>query len=219
MTDFKQHLHTTVWYCTEKDFKNTVSRMVLGVTFKKYGRKGKEYYQHNQHNVFVARRLSEDLYAKLLELKDLSTYYVTVDFEMSWNSTGRITGATEVIVGIYQPVGKVTATQLQVYRTTDKVKVEVFISDVDSGSKNLLNLIADIKKQFGEDAFDYQEHKLLNDADYKRYAKPYGIDLVPTVIINDKKFTNFTESQLRSNIEAAINSAVLLAGIKLTKMM
>jgi hypothetical protein len=219
MTDFKQHLHTTVWYCTEKDFKNTVSRMVLGVTFKKYGRKGKEYYQHNQHNVFVARRLSEDLYTKLLELKNLSTYYVTVDFEMSWNSTGRITGATEVIVGIYQPVGKVTATQLQVYRTTDKVKVEVFISDVDSGSKNLLNLITDIKKQFGEDAFDYQEHKLLNDADYKRYAKPYGIDLVPTVVINDKKFTNFTESQLRSNIEAAINSAVLLAGIKLTKIM
>jgi len=136
---------------------------------------------------------------------------------MTWNSTGRITGASEIMVGIYQPVGKVTATELHVYRTTDKVKFEVFVSDVDSGSKNLLNLMADIKKQFGEDSFDYQEHKLLNDADYKRYAKPYGIDLVPTVVINDKKFVNFTDSQLRSNIEAAVNSAVFLEGIKLTK--
>lgn len=197
--------------------RKKVTKMILAVTYNKYKRKKGLYYQHNQHNTLVARRLTEDLYAKLLELKDLNEYYVTVDFDMSWNSTGRITGASDIDVSIYLPVGKLTARSLQIYRTTDKVKLEVFVSDVDSGSKSLLELMAEIKKQYGEESFDYQEHRLLNDADYKKYTKPYGIDLVPTVVINDKKFEKFTESQLRSNIEAAINSAVFLEGIRLRK--
>jgi glutaredoxin len=216
MGDYKQHLHTTVWNCTENDFKKKVTKLILGVTYSRYKRKKGLYYQHNQHNTLVARRLTEDLYAKLLELKDLSEYYVTVDFDMSWNSTGRITGASEIEVSIFMPVGKVTARSLQIYKTTEKVKLEVFVSDVDSGSKSLLKLVAEIKKQYGEESFDYQEHK-LNAADYKKYAKPYGIDTVPTVVINDKKFEKFTESQIRSNIEAAINSAVFLQGIRLRK--
>lgn len=218
MNNYRQHLHTTVWNCTEKDFKHAVTKLVLGFTYHKYGKKKAQYYQHNQHNTLVARRLSEDLYTKLLELKDLGTYYVTVDFDMSWNSTGRITGASDISVFIYRQVGKLTANQLQLYKTTDKVKLDVFISDLDSGSKSLLNMLAEIKKQYGEDSFEYQEHKLLNDADYKKHAAPYGVTLVPTILINEKKFENPTESVLRSNIEAAVNSAVLLDGIKLTKI-
>jgi hypothetical protein len=218
MKAHEQSLHTTVLNCTESFFKEKINKMVLAVTYKKFGKKKAQYYQHNMHNLFVARRLSEDLYIKLLELKNLSNYYVTVDFDMTWDTTGRITGASNVNVCIYKQVGKVTARQLQVYRTTDKVKLEVFISDMDKGSQNLLKWIAEIKKKFGEDTFEYLEHKVLNDADYKRYSRPYNITMVPTVVINDKPFIDPTESQLRSNIEVAINATVLLEGIKLTKM-
>ncbi len=218
MNNPEQHLHTTVWYCTEKDFKNTVSRMILGVTHNKFSRKKGQYYQHNQHNRFAVRRLTDDLYAKLLELKDLSTYYVTVDFDISWNSTGKITGASGISVGIYTPVGKVTANELKVFRTNDKVKLDVFISDLDSGSKHLLNALSEIKKQYGEDSFEYQEHKLLNDADYKKWSDSYGVTYVPTILINEKKFENPSDSVLQSNVEVAINSAVFLEGIKLTRM-
>jgi hypothetical protein len=131
--------------------------------------------------------------------------------------TSGITSNIEVF--IYEKVGKVSANELLLYRTTDKVKLEVFVSDVDSGSKSLLDLIAEIRRQYGEDSFDYQEHKLLSDADYERFAKPFGIDLVPAVVINDKKFSNPSESQLRSNIEVAVYSAMVLDGLKLTKIL
>lgn len=154
----------------------------------------------------------------MLSLKYLSTYLATLDLDISWNSNGKITGISNIQVFLHQKVGKVTAKELLLFRTTDKVKLEVFVSDVDSGSKSLLDLISEIRKQYGEDSFDYQEHKLLNDSDYERYAKPYGIELVPVVVINDKKFPKPTESQLRSNIEAAVYSAMVLEGLKLTKL-
>jgi glutaredoxin len=210
-------LRKTVQYCTEDSFKEAITKTILGFTFKKYGRKGKEYFQHNQHNALVARRFIEDLYAKLLELKDLSNYNVTVEFDMTWNSTGKIIGASNIRANIYQEVGTVTADQLTVYRTTDKVKLDVFFSDLDLGSKSLLNILTDVKKQFGEETFGIQEHKMLNDADYQKYAKSFGVTHVPTIFINDKKFENPTESVLRSNIEASVNSAVFLEGVELNK--
>jgi glutaredoxin len=216
--EYKQNLHTVVRFSSESSFKNTVTRMLTGVTYTKFKRLRGKYFQHNQHNALVARKLSEDLYAQMLSLKDLSTYLTTVDFDISWNSTGKITGISNIQVFMYDKVGKVSAKELLLYRTTDKVKLEVFVSDVDSGSKSLLDLITEIRRQYGEDSFDYQEHKLLNDADYEKYAKPYGIDLVPAVVINDKKFPNPTESQLRSNIEAAVYSAMVIDGLKLTKL-
>jgi hypothetical protein len=154
----------------------------------------------------------------MLSLKDLSDYLSTVEFDISWNKTGRITNVSNIEVFMYCKVGKVAARELLMFRTTEKVRLEVFISDVDSGSKSLLGLIGEIRKQYGEDSFDYQEHKLM-DADYERYAKPYNIDLVPAVVINDKRFPNPTESQLRSNIEAAVYSAMVLDGLKLTRLL
>lgn len=188
-----------------ESFKAALTRSVLGVTYRKFKRRRKEFYQHRLHNTAVAQCICDWLYEFLLAktpLKTVSNFKIKTELTLRWDSTGKILGMSNVIVSVYLKVGELAVQELQVHKKQEKVKVDLFYSDIDAVSPKIRDQLLTIMKSSGIENFDYTEYNFQDD-DGRRMGRIYHVKRVPTVIINEETLENPDEKELRSKIELA----------------
>jgi len=212
----EMEIRTIIVDGTYESFKAALTRSILGVTYRKFKRKGKEFYQHRKHNESVTQRICDWFYEYLRSktpLKNISNLKIKTSLTLRWDKTGKILGLKNVTVSIYSKVGELTVQELQIRKKQEKVKIELFYSEIDVSSQKIRELLPNIIKSLGKENFDYNEYNFLTDKG-KKMAKIYSVERVPTVIIDDMKFENPNEKQLYTEIENAFTLKVLPAGVK-----
>ena len=189
-----------------ESFKAALNRSILGVTFRKFKRKKSQFYQHRAHNSAITQKVCDWLYEYLLANKDLHVgknlgdFKVKTSLTIRWNETGKILNVSAVDVSVYLEVGRLIVDELGSSGKSEKVKIDLFYSDIDLSSQNIRSTLPGIKNSMGEANFEYSEHDIL--AEGKEIAKLWNVKLVPTVILNDeKKLENPDEKTLRREIE------------------
>lgn len=203
-------IHTVIVDGDYNSFKAAITRSVLGVTYRKFKRKGREFYQHRIHNVAITQRMCDWLYEYLLArtpLKNMTNFKIKTDLTLRWSGTGEILGLSNVTVSVYLKVGELTVQELQVHKKYEKTKIDLFYSEIDVASQKLRHQLPDIIESVGKENFDYNEYDFLSDKG-KKMAQVYRIERVPTVVINDKPFQNPDEKKLRAEIELSFTPQV-----------
>lgn len=215
MTDERgQLIRTIVVDGDEKSFRTALTRSILGVTFRKNKRKGKEFYNQRIHNLAVTRQLCDWLYELLLAktpLKNMSQFKIKAELFIRWDKSGKILGASNVGVSIYLKMGDLSVKELQIFRKNERIKIEFFFSTIDAASPVLRTELLDLMKEMGRENFDFSEYNIQDEKD-RKIADLYHIKLVPSVAINDEKFENPDEKEMRSRIQLAFTPQVQEAG-------
>jgi len=197
-------IHTVVVRGDFESFKAAFSRSVLGVTFKKFKRKGREFYQHRVHNEKVTNSVCSFLYEYLMhETQNMSSYDLRTDLTLHWDETGKILGISNIKVALFLRVAELEVDRIEVQKKLDNIAIDLFYSDIDAASRKLKNKISEIIDSIGEENFKYNEWNILDNKG-KEMADKYGVKLAPTVIINaDPRsiFENPDERTLRNEIE------------------
>ncbi|MEM2129055.1 MAG: hypothetical protein QXZ70_00500 [Candidatus Bathyarchaeia archaeon] len=197
-------IHTVVVRGDFESFKAAFSRSVLGVTFKKFKRKGREFYQHRVHNEKVTNIVCSFLYEYLMrETQNMSNYDLRTDLTLHWNDTGKILKISNIKVTIFLRAAELHVDEVEVKKKLENIVIDLFYSDIDAASQKLKTKISEIIDSIGRENFEYHEWNILYK-EGKEMADKYGVKLVPTVIINaDPKriFENPDERTLRNEIE------------------
>jgi len=194
-------------------FKAALTRSVLGVTFAKFKRKRSDFYQHRVHNTAITREICNWLYAYLLEhprlrlQQNLRDFKIRTSLTLNWNDTGKIIGVSNVRVSIYSEVAQSTVEKLQLIERPEKIKIDLFFSQIDDASQKLKLVLPTLLKSIGDENFDYNKHDFLSD-EGKEAAKIFQVNRVPTVVIDQNKFVNPPERKLRQEIEGAFSPKI-----------
>ena len=204
-------IRTVVVDGTEESFKSALRRSILGVTFRKNKRYGNDFFQHRFYNIAVTDRLCQWLYEYLLTsnpLQNTSQFKVKTELFIDWNSTGKILGASNVKVSTYLKIGDLSVKNLKIQEEHEKVKIDFFYSDIDAASPVVNEKLDEIMQSADRENFIFAKHDFQNET-ARQIASTYGVTKVPTVIINDQKFENPSEKDLRSRIDVAFAPQVI----------
>lgn len=197
-------IHTVVVRGDFESFKAAFSRSVLGVTFKKFKRKGRDFYQHRVHNEKVTNSVCSFLYEYLMrETQNMSNYDLRTDLTLHWNDTGKILKISNIKVTIFLRAAELQVDEVGVKKKLENIVIDLFYSDIDAASQKLKTKISEIIDSIGKENFEYHEWNILNKED-KEMAEKYSVKLAPTVIINadpKRMFENPDERLLRNEIE------------------
>jgi len=197
-------IHTVVVRGDFESFKAAFSRSVLGVTFKKFKRKGRDFYQHRVHNEKVTSSVCNFLYEYLMrETQNMSSYDLRTDLTLHWNETGKILGLSHIKVMVFLRAAELEVDSIEVQKKLDNIVIDLFYSDIDAASQKLKNKISEVIDSIGKENFKYNEWNIL-DKRGKEMADKYGVKLAPTIIINadpKRMFENPDERTLRNEIE------------------
>jgi len=187
-----------------ESFKAAFTRSVLGVTFKKFKRKGKKFYQNRVHNVKVTNSVCNFLYEYLMEkTRNISNYELKTDLTLHWDDTGKILKFSDIKVTLFLRAGELKVDEIKVQKKLESITIDLFYSDIDAASQRLRNKILEIMDSIGRENFQYHEWNIL-DKKGKEVAEKYGVKLVPTIIINanpELMLENPDEKTLRNEIE------------------
>lgn len=197
-------IHTVVVKGDFDSFKAAFSRSILGVTFKKFKRKGREFYQHRVHNEKVTSSVCNFLYEYLMkETQNVSSYDLRTDLTVQWNETGKIQAISHIKVAVFLRAAELHVDEIKVKKKLDNIALDLFYSDIDVASQKLKSRISEIIDSLGKENFNYHEWNLL-DKQGKEMAGKFGVKFAPTVIINaDPKsiLENPDEKLLHNEIE------------------
>jgi hypothetical protein len=199
-----------------ESFKAALARSILGVTYRRFKRKGKEFYQHRKHNESVTKRICDWFYEYLRSktpLRNISDYKIKTNLTLRWDRTGKILGFKNATVTIYLKVGELKVEELKIHKKREKVKIDLFYSEIDVSSQKIRELLPNILKTLGEEHFDYREYDFLSE-EGREMAKIYSVERVPTVVIDNITLENPDEKKLRSEIENAFTLSVLSSGVE-----
>jgi len=194
-------------------FKAALTRSVLGVTFAKFKRKRSDFYQHRVHNTAITKKICDWLYEYLLthpELRlkqNLRDFKLRTSLTLNWNDTGKIIGVSNVKVFIYSEIAQLKVTDLQLLEKPEKIKVDLFFSQIDDPSIKLRSILPNMLKSMGYENFDSNEYDFLTE-EGQNAAKVFHVDRVPTVVIDGKNFVNPNERKLRQELEGAFSPKV-----------
>ena len=197
-------IRTVVVHGDFESFKAAFTRSVLGVTFKKFKRKGKKFYQNRVHNVKVTNSVCNFLYEYLMEkTRNISNYELKTDLTLHWDDTGKILKFSDIKVTLFLRAGELKVDEIKVQKKLESITIDLFYSDIDAASQRLRNKILEIMDSMGRENFQYHEWNIL-DKKGKEVAEKYGVKLVPTIIINanpELMLENPDEKTLRNEIE------------------
>ena len=194
-------------------FKAALTRSVLGVTFAKFKRKRSDFYQHRVHNTAITKRICDWLYEymlthpKLRLQQNLRDFKIRTTLTLNWNETGKITGLSDVNVFIYSEIAQLRVKKLQLLEKPEKIKVDLFFSQIDDPSIKLRSILPDMLKSMGYENFDFNEHDFLTE-EGENAAKIFHVDRVPTVVIDGKNFVNPNEKKLQQELEGAFSPKI-----------
>lgn len=141
----------------------------------------------------------------------MSQFKIKAELLIHWDQSGRILDASNVNVSIYLKIGDLSVKELRIFRRNEKIKVDFFCSTIDAASPALRTRLLEIMKEMGKENFDFSEYNIQDEKD-KKIADAYAVKLVPTVVINDEKFENPNEKELRGRIQLAFTPQVQEAG-------
>ena len=207
-------IKTTIVDGNYESFKAALTRSILGVTYRKFKRKGKEFYQHRKHNESVTKRICDWFYEYLRsKTPNISDFKIKTDLTLRWDKTGKILGFRNAKVVIYSKIGELNVKELEIHKKREKVKIDLFYSTIDISSQKIRKILPEILKSLGKENFDYNEYDFLSKKG-KEMAKIYSVTHVPTVVIDDMILENPDEKKLRSEIENAFTLSVLSSGVK-----
>lgn len=174
------------------------------MTFKKFKRKGRDFYQHRVHNEKVTSSVCNFLYEYLMrETQNMSSYDLRTDLTLHWNETGKILGLSHIKVMVFLRAAELEVDSIEVQKKLDNIVIDLFYSDIDAASQKLKNKISEVIDSIGKENFKYNEWNIL-DKRGKEMADKYGVKLAPTIIINadpKRMFENPDERTLRNEIE------------------
>jgi len=197
-------IHTIVVRGDYESFKAAFSRSVLGVTFKKFRRFGRDFYQHRVHNEKVTNSICNFLYEYLMrETQNMANYDLKTDLTLQWDDKGKILKISNIKVTIFLRAAELQVDEVRVQKKLENIVIDLFYSNIDAASQKLKTKISEIIDSIGKENFEYNEWDIL-DKKGKEMAEKYDVKLVPTVIINaDPKlmFENPDERMLRNEIE------------------
>jgi len=143
-----------------------------------------------------------------LHLENIGDLEIKTKLKPEWDENGKILAVSDVTVSVYMKVGELKVNKLQVYERFKNVKLDLFYSDIDAGSKKLRTELPQLIETLGKENFDYAEHNFLTDTG-KKMAQAYKIETVPTVMINaEKLLIDPDEKRLRQEIERAFTATV-----------
>ncbi len=205
-TERSLEIQTVIVDGTEEGFKTALRRSILGVTFRRNNRYGGKFYQHKNPNAAVVERTCEWLYEFLLSknvFRNISQLKLKTKLKITWDSTGKIIGISDVKVTIYLEMGDIEVKELKIYEELEKVKVDFFYSNIDAASPILKEQITLLMDQIGKDNFIFHDYDFMDRPKNDDYINSYGIDRVPTVVINDKKYVNPDGKELKSRLQSA----------------
>jgi phosphopentomutase len=97
--------------------------------------------------------------------------------------------------------------ELKIHEEHEKIKLDFFYSEIDAASPLVKEQLSKIMQTIGKETFDYKEYNFQNPKD-RETADIYHVNRVPTVAINDEKFENPTERELRSRIDSAFTPQI-----------
>ena len=212
----EMEIRTIIVDGTYESFKAALTRSILGVTYRKFKRKGKEFYQHRKHNESVTQRICDWFYEYLRSktpLKNISDLKIKTSLTLRWDKTGKILGFRNAKVVIYSKIGELNVKELEIHKKREKVKIDLFYSTIDISSQKIRKILPEILKSLGEENFDYNEYDFLSKKG-KEMAKIYSVTHVPTVVIDNMILENPDEKKLRSEIENAFTLSVLSRGVE-----
>ena len=197
-------IHTVIVRGDFESFKAAFARSVLGVTFKKFKRRGRSFYRHRVHNEKVTQSVCSFLHQYLMEkTRKISDYELKTDLTLHWNDTGKILKISDIKVNLFLRAAEMTVDEIRVHKELENIVVDLFYSDIDAASQKLKEEISEIIDSMGKENFEYKEWNILEDQG-KEIAGKYGVRLVPTIIINanpELMLENPDERSLRNEIE------------------
>ncbi len=211
-------IHTSVVNGDDDNFKAALNRSMLGVTFKKFKKKGRVFYQNRIYNSLVSQRIYENIRQALLRepyFKNLSDLKVKVDFKPEWDDTGKILQVSDINVSVYVKIGNLTIQELRLKKDIQKIQVDLFYSTIDAASHKVRKDVDSIIDELGPKNISRKEYDFL-DPRNKEIIKRYNVTMVPTVIFGNMKLENPDEKELRSEIELAFNPEVVPININAT---
>ena len=215
MKDEKElEIRTTIVDGNYESFKAALTRSILGVTYRRFKRKGAEFYQHRKHNESVTKRICDWFYEYLRsKTPNISNFKIKTDLTLRWDKTGKILGFRNAKVVIYSKIGELNVRELEIHKKREKVKIDLFYSTIDIPSQKIRKILPEILKSLGKENFDYNEYDFLSKKG-KEMAKIYSVTHVPTVVIDNMILENPDEKKLRSEIENAFTLSVLSRGVE-----
>lgn len=197
-------IHTVIVRGDFESFKAAFARSLLGVTFKKFKRRGRSFYQHRVHNEKVTQSVCSFLYQYLLEkTRNISNYELKTDLTVHWNDTGKILQISDIKVTLFLKAAELNVDEIKVQKKIESIVIDLFYSDIDAASRKLRDKIPEIIDSMGRENFEYHGWNILEEKG-KEVAGKYGVRLVPTIIINanpDLMLENPSERLLRNEIE------------------
>ena len=210
----KLELNTTVTGGDLDSFQAAFSRSVLGVTYKKFKRKGKPFYETRSHNEDITKKGFEYLYLTLREKyqDNLKNYSLRVNYTIEWDNNGKILGFYDLTVNMYFHFGKLSIDELELKRKKEIINIDLFYSDFDAGSKKVKSSLPKILNEFGHDKFIISEYNYSNE-NHKNIAKTYNIELIPTIRIDEIKIENPSENQIRDAITKSLDQKIVPSGL------
>jgi len=200
---------TTVMDGNYDSLKAAFSRSVLGVTYKKNKRKKKSFYATRVHNEEFTKKAFEYLYLTLRnKVEDnLNKYKLRATYTLIWDDNGTIMGFKDLTFNIYQTTGTLIIDNIHLTKNEDIVKIDVFYSDYDSGSKMTLDILNKIEKEIGLDKISISKHN-INDDDYQEMTRLFNVELIPAVQINEIKIKEPDEKKIRDAILKTLDQKI-----------
>lgn len=197
-------IHTVVVKGDFENFRAAFARSVLGVTFKKFKRRGRDFYQHRINNEKVTNNICNFLYEYLLkETQSMSNYDIRTDLTLHWDETGKIVGASKIKVSVFLRAAELYVDSISIQNIPEKIVIDVFYSEIDAASKKVRSKIAEIREMIGKSNLEVSEWNILEPKG-REMAQRYNIKLAPTIMINANPkliFENPEEKLIVNEIE------------------
>jgi len=198
-------------------FKAALGRSILGVTFKKFRKRGSAFFQTRAYNSAIVAEFCRQLHEKLQGNFDnipLKYLQIKADMNVTWNDIGRIIAISDVELSAYVLLGQLSVTDAVIQSQTDRVKVDFFYSPIDLGSQVVKKTLDDIESEMGKllERHDYDFMK--SDDSIKKIAKALNVSRVPTVVLNQSDLLeNPSRSELLNKVNEALHPSVHMGNV------
>lgn len=192
-------------------FKAAFSRSVLGVTYKKYKRKGRPFFNNRKHNEEITKKSFEYIYLLLRKEYDimLNDYDIRVKYTIGWDENdGKILYFKDLETNCYLKVCDLMIDKLELTQSESSVDIKIFYSNVDRGSKKLLSYIDDVLGEYENINITKSMH-CVDDYDYEEISKIYHVEFVPTIVIDGLIMDNIAPVDIKNKLDNVLNRRIL----------
>lgn len=213
-------LTTSVTAGSLEAFQAAFSRSVLGVTVKKYKKKGGIFWKNKEHNQEITKKSFEYIYLLLREeyKNGLNDIDIKINYTIGWdNDQGKILYFKDIISNCYLKMCELNINELKLKEEEGIVNLKLFYSDYDRASIELISYLDAVLSKFDELQINIERFK-LGKKKYSENADLYKVEYIPTVIIDHQKVEPLTKTSLENKLNAHLNRQIYPPKTELKKI-